>query len=111
MLGQTYSICRGCRRNGIDVDNVDCRGFSTNSVIISQIQLAFAKCAEDIKTVHEQSGRDQASVEWTGSALGSVTVLFSRAGRTQDAWYVCGCQELFGDAVTQVLSANPNLNG
>lgn len=51
-----------------------------------EIQLAFAKCAEDIKTVHEQSGRDQASVEWTGSALGSVTVLFSRAGRTQDAW-------------------------
>ncbi|NXJ09172.1 PTCD3 protein, partial [Odontophorus gujanensis] len=53
-----------------------------------EVQLAFAKCAEDIKTVHEQSRRDQAPVEWTGSALGSVTVLFSRAGRTQDAWYV-----------------------
>ncbi|XP_048799550.1 pentatricopeptide repeat domain-containing protein 3, mitochondrial [Lagopus muta] len=51
-----------------------------------EIQQAFAKCAEDIKTVHEQSGKDQAPVEWTGSALGSVTVVFSRAGRTQDAW-------------------------
>ncbi|OXB54266.1 hypothetical protein ASZ78_012703 [Callipepla squamata] len=51
-----------------------------------EVQLAFAKCAEDIKTVHEQSRRDQAPVEWTGSALGSVTVLFARAGRTQDAW-------------------------
>ncbi|XP_065591986.1 small ribosomal subunit protein mS39 [Cyrtonyx montezumae] len=51
-----------------------------------EVQLAFAKCAEDIKTVHEQSRKDQAPVEWTGSALGSVTVLFSRAGRTQDAW-------------------------
>ncbi|OXB78797.1 UNVERIFIED_CONTAM: hypothetical protein H355_011815 [Colinus virginianus] len=52
----------------------------------AEVQLAFAKCAEDIKTVHEQSRRDQAPVEWTGSALGSVTVLFARAGRTQDAW-------------------------
>lgn len=102
MLGQTYSICRGCRSSGIEVDNVGCRGFSINSVIISQIQQAFAKCAEDIKTVHEQSGKDQAPVEWTGSALGSVTVVFSRAGRTQDAWYVCGCQELLGDAATRV---------
>ncbi|KFV86983.1 hypothetical protein N308_13982, partial [Struthio camelus australis] len=51
-----------------------------------ETQLAFAKCAEDIKAVHEQSGRDQALLEWTGSALGHVVVLFSRAGRTQDAW-------------------------
>uniref|UniRef100_A0A8C2Y7Q6 Small ribosomal subunit protein mS39 n=1 Tax=Coturnix japonica TaxID=93934 RepID=A0A8C2Y7Q6_COTJA len=52
----------------------------------AEVQLAFAKCAEDIKAVHEQSGRDQVPLEWTGSALGSVTVVFSRAGRTQDAW-------------------------
>ncbi|KAM6136724.1 small ribosomal subunit protein mS39 [Phoenicopterus ruber ruber] len=51
-----------------------------------EIQLAFAKCAEDIKAVHEQSGREQAPLEWTGSALGHVALLFSRAGRTQDAW-------------------------
>uniref|UniRef100_A0A8D0G123 Small ribosomal subunit protein mS39 n=1 Tax=Strix occidentalis caurina TaxID=311401 RepID=A0A8D0G123_STROC len=59
-----------------------------------EIQLAFAKCAEDIKAAHEQTGREQAPLEWTGHALGSVAVLFSRAGRTQDAWYVCGCREL-----------------
>ncbi|NXG60263.1 PTCD3 protein, partial [Hemiprocne comata] len=53
-----------------------------------EIQLAFAKCAEDIKAVHEQTGREQVPLEWTGSALGHVAVLFSRAGRTQDAWYV-----------------------
>ncbi|NXW96880.1 PTCD3 protein, partial [Larus smithsonianus] len=53
-----------------------------------EIQLAFAKCAEDIKAFHEQSGREQAPLEWTGSALGHVALLFSRVGRTQDAWYV-----------------------
>ncbi|NXE79422.1 PTCD3 protein, partial [Cochlearius cochlearius] len=53
-----------------------------------EIQLAFAKCAEDIKAVHEQSGWEQAPLQWTGSALGHVALLFSRAGRTQDAWYV-----------------------
>ncbi|XP_029863354.1 pentatricopeptide repeat domain-containing protein 3, mitochondrial isoform X2 [Aquila chrysaetos chrysaetos] len=51
-----------------------------------EIQLAFAKCAEDIKAVHEQTGREQTPVEWTASALGHVALLFSRAGRTQDAW-------------------------
>ncbi|XP_010117902.1 PREDICTED: pentatricopeptide repeat domain-containing protein 3, mitochondrial [Chlamydotis macqueenii] len=51
-----------------------------------EIQLAFAKCAEDIKAVHEQTGREQAPLEWTGSTLGHVALLFSRAGRTQDAW-------------------------
>ncbi|XP_010131011.1 PREDICTED: pentatricopeptide repeat domain-containing protein 3, mitochondrial [Buceros rhinoceros silvestris] len=51
-----------------------------------EIQLAFAKCAEDIKAAHEPAGREQAPLEWTGSALGNVAVLFSRAGRTQDAW-------------------------
>ncbi|KFQ38219.1 hypothetical protein N332_14979, partial [Mesitornis unicolor] len=50
-----------------------------------EIQLAFAKCAEDIKAVHEQTGRE-APVEWTGSTLGHVVLLFSRVGRTQDAW-------------------------
>ncbi|NXY68159.1 PTCD3 protein, partial [Glareola pratincola] len=53
-----------------------------------EIQLAFAKCAEDIKAFHEQSGREQVPLEWTGSALGHVALLFSRVGRTQDAWYV-----------------------
>ncbi|NXE07224.1 PTCD3 protein, partial [Lophotis ruficrista] len=53
-----------------------------------EIQLAFAKCAEDIKAVHEQTGREQAPLEWTGSTLGHVALLFSRAGRTRDAWYV-----------------------
>ncbi|NXW02554.1 PTCD3 protein, partial [Fregetta grallaria] len=53
-----------------------------------EIQLAFAKCAEDIKAVHEQTGREQAPLEWTGSALSHVALLFSRAGRTQDAWNV-----------------------
>ncbi|XP_059673693.1 small ribosomal subunit protein mS39 [Gavia stellata] len=51
-----------------------------------EIQLAFAKCAEDIKAVHEQTGREKVPLEWTGSALGHVALLFSRAGRTQAAW-------------------------
>ncbi|KAI1238115.1 hypothetical protein IHE44_0012830 [Lamprotornis superbus] len=51
-----------------------------------EIQLAFAKCAEEIKAVHEPAGLGQIPLEWTGSALGNVVVLFSRAGRTQDAW-------------------------
>ncbi|XP_025889984.1 pentatricopeptide repeat domain-containing protein 3, mitochondrial [Nothoprocta perdicaria] len=53
-----------------------------------ETQLAFAQCAEDIKAAHEQSGREQAPLQWSGSALGHVVVLFSRAGRTQDAWTV-----------------------
>ncbi|KFV01236.1 hypothetical protein N339_03208, partial [Pterocles gutturalis] len=51
-----------------------------------EVQLAFAKCAEDIKAGYEQTGREQAPLEWTGSALGCVALLFSRVGRTQDAW-------------------------
>ncbi|NXF03288.1 PTCD3 protein, partial [Smithornis capensis] len=53
-----------------------------------EIQVAFAKCAEEIKAVHEPAGREQVPLGWTGSALGNVVILFSRAGRTQDAWYV-----------------------
>ncbi|NWW46597.1 PTCD3 protein, partial [Pedionomus torquatus] len=53
-----------------------------------EIQLAFAKCAEDIKAFHEQTGREQAPLDWTGSTLGYISLLFSRVGRTQDAWYV-----------------------
>ncbi|NXC12270.1 PTCD3 protein, partial [Corythaeola cristata] len=53
-----------------------------------EIQLEFAKCAEDIKAVYEQTGREQVPLDWTASALHHVTLLFSRAGRTQDAWYV-----------------------
>uniref|UniRef100_A0A803VF25 Small ribosomal subunit protein mS39 n=1 Tax=Ficedula albicollis TaxID=59894 RepID=A0A803VF25_FICAL len=52
----------------------------------SETQLAFAKCAEEIKAAHEPAGLGQVPLEWTGSALGHVVVLFSRAGRTQDAW-------------------------
>ncbi|KFV62042.1 hypothetical protein N307_11845, partial [Dryobates pubescens] len=51
-----------------------------------EIQLAFATCAEDIRAAHEPAGRDQAPLQWTGSSLGHVALLFSRAGRTQDAW-------------------------
>ncbi|XP_074760434.1 small ribosomal subunit protein mS39 [Athene noctua] len=51
-----------------------------------EIQLAFAKCAEDIKAAIEQTRRDQALLEWTSLELGGLAVLFSRAGRTQDAW-------------------------
>lgn len=56
--------------------------------MFSQIQLAFAKCAEEMKAVHESAGPGQVPLEWTGSALSNVVVLLSRAGRTQDAWYV-----------------------
>ncbi|NXD75914.1 PTCD3 protein, partial [Halcyon senegalensis] len=56
-----------------------------------EIQLEFAKCAEDIKAAHEQTGREQAPLEWTGSALGHVAVLFARAGRIQDAWNMMEC--------------------
>lgn len=64
--------------------------------MFSQIQLAFAKCAEEIKAVHEPAGLGQVPLQWTGSALGHVVVLFARAGRTQDAWYVwaLGCLTL-----------------
>ncbi|XP_033920881.1 small ribosomal subunit protein mS39 [Melopsittacus undulatus] len=51
-----------------------------------EIQQAFAKCAEDIKAVHEQSGKEQVQLQWTGSTLGCIALLFARAGRTQDAW-------------------------
>ncbi|NXU55668.1 PTCD3 protein, partial [Turnix velox] len=52
-----------------------------------EIQLEFAKCADNIRAFHEQ-GREQAVMEWTGNNLGYVALLFSRVGRTQDAWYV-----------------------
>ncbi|XP_063257507.1 small ribosomal subunit protein mS39 isoform X1 [Prinia subflava] len=57
----------------------------------SEIQLAFAKCAEEIKAAHEPAGPGQVPLEWTGSALGHVVVLFARAGRTQDAWKMMEC--------------------
>ncbi|KFQ22798.1 hypothetical protein N331_01406, partial [Merops nubicus] len=51
-----------------------------------EVQLVFARCAEDIRAVQEQTRREQAALDWSSSMLGSVVLLFSRAGRTQDAW-------------------------
>ncbi|RMC14452.1 hypothetical protein DUI87_09548 [Hirundo rustica rustica] len=69
----------------------------------SEVQLAFAKCAEEIKAVHEPAGQGQVPLEWTGSALGHVVVLFSRAGRTQDAWKMMECFQKINRIPTEMV--------
>lgn len=54
----------------------------------SQLQVAFADCAADIKSTYESQDGRQAAPEWPANSLNSIAVLFLRAGRTQEAWWV-----------------------
>lgn len=52
----------------------------------SQLQVAFADCAADIKSTYESQDGRQTAPEWPANSLNYVAVLFLRAGRTQEAW-------------------------
>ncbi|XP_019408204.1 PREDICTED: pentatricopeptide repeat domain-containing protein 3, mitochondrial [Crocodylus porosus] len=52
----------------------------TRELYPQEIQMMFANCAAEIKSTFEASGT------WTTSILGDMAIVFSRAGRTQDAW-------------------------
>ncbi|XP_014430128.2 small ribosomal subunit protein mS39 isoform X1 [Pelodiscus sinensis] len=51
-----------------------------------ETQMSFADCAADVKSVFETRERNQVPLGWTASTLGNVAILFSRVGRTQEAW-------------------------
>ncbi|XP_007439313.2 pentatricopeptide repeat domain-containing protein 3, mitochondrial [Python bivittatus] len=50
-----------------------------------ETQAAFADCAENIKSLHELKSRNT-QLLWKDTSLNNTTILFARAGRTQDAW-------------------------
>uniref|UniRef100_A0A8C8RGW4 Small ribosomal subunit protein mS39 n=1 Tax=Pelusios castaneus TaxID=367368 RepID=A0A8C8RGW4_9SAUR len=49
-----------------------------------ETQISFANCAAEIKFVFETE--EKFPLEWTESFLKSLTLLFARVGRTQEAW-------------------------
>lgn len=52
----------------------------------SQLQVAFADCAADIKSTYESQDARQTAPDWPANPLNYIAVLFLRAGRTQEAW-------------------------
>ncbi|KAB0403053.1 hypothetical protein E2I00_018787, partial [Balaenoptera physalus] len=56
----------------------------------SQLQVAFADCAADIKSTYESQDARQTAPSWLASSLNYIAVLFLRAGRTQEAWKMLG---------------------
>ncbi|XP_074848382.1 small ribosomal subunit protein mS39 isoform X2 [Carettochelys insculpta] len=74
-------------------------GFSKNPQLLEEVlalmareihpqetQMSFAGCAADIKSIFGTQEENRVPLEWSASALGNATILFSRAGRTQEAW-------------------------
>ncbi|KYO45609.1 pentatricopeptide repeat domain-containing protein 3, mitochondrial [Alligator mississippiensis] len=51
-----------------------------------ETQMIFANCAAEIKSMLEDSENTLFSHKWIASILGDMAIIFSRAGRTQDAW-------------------------
>ncbi|KAM4809028.1 small ribosomal subunit protein mS39 [Rhinophrynus dorsalis] len=51
-----------------------------------ELQAAFADTALDIRSLYEIRERVRVALEWSASALGNVSILLSRAGRTEEAW-------------------------
>ncbi|XP_073097643.1 small ribosomal subunit protein mS39 [Manis javanica] len=55
-----------------------------------ELQVAFADCAADMKSTYESQGARQTAPDWPANPLNYITVLFLRAGRTQEAWKMLG---------------------
>lgn len=51
----------------------------------SQLQVAFADCAADIKSTYESQDARQTAPSWPASPLNCIAILYLRAGRTQEA--------------------------
>lgn len=51
-----------------------------------KLQNAFAVTALDIKSLYETRDSARVAAEWSAAALGDVTTLLARAGRTEEAW-------------------------
>ncbi|KAL7976972.1 hypothetical protein Chor_008921 [Crotalus horridus] len=60
-------------------------GFSLRDPVVQETQVAFADCAENIKSLHELKSKNM-QLLWTDTSLNNTTTLFARAGRTQEAW-------------------------
>ncbi|MEE6508089.1 hypothetical protein FKM82_018872 [Ascaphus truei] len=52
----------------------------------AELQAAFANTALDIKSVYENRDRLRVPLEWSAGALGNVSILLSRTGRTEESW-------------------------
>ncbi|KAM6202358.1 small ribosomal subunit protein mS39 [Rhynchocyon petersi] len=55
-----------------------------------ELQVAFADCAADIQSTYESQDARQTALDWPARSLNCITVLFVRAGRTQEAWKMLG---------------------
>ncbi|XP_026573088.1 pentatricopeptide repeat domain-containing protein 3, mitochondrial [Pseudonaja textilis] len=73
-------------------------GFSLRDIIVQEVlalmardvqtpetQVAFADCAENIKSLHDLKSKNM-QLLWKDTSLNNTTILFARAGRTQEAW-------------------------
>uniref|UniRef100_A0A8C5RJW1 Small ribosomal subunit protein mS39 n=1 Tax=Laticauda laticaudata TaxID=8630 RepID=A0A8C5RJW1_LATLA len=73
-------------------------GFSLRDTIVQEVlalmardvqspetQVAFADCAENIKSLHDLKSKNM-QLLWKDTSLNNTTILFARAGRTQEAW-------------------------
>ncbi|XP_076423036.1 small ribosomal subunit protein mS39 isoform X1 [Peromyscus maniculatus bairdii] len=52
----------------------------------TELQVAFADCAADIKSTYESQEARQSALDWPANPLHYIAVLFLRGGRTQEAW-------------------------
>uniref|UniRef100_A0A8C6VMV4 Small ribosomal subunit protein mS39 n=1 Tax=Naja naja TaxID=35670 RepID=A0A8C6VMV4_NAJNA len=73
-------------------------GFSLRDTIVQEVlalmardvqspetQVAFADCAENIKSLHDLKNKNM-QLLWKDTSLNNTTILFARAGRMQEAW-------------------------
>uniref|UniRef100_A0A0B8RXR4 Small ribosomal subunit protein mS39 n=1 Tax=Philothamnus irregularis TaxID=1899461 RepID=A0A0B8RXR4_9SAUR len=73
-------------------------GFSLRDIIVQEVlalmardiqspetQVAFADCAENIKSLHDLKSKNM-QLLWKDTSLNNITILFARAGRMQETW-------------------------
>ncbi|XP_034272041.1 small ribosomal subunit protein mS39 [Pantherophis guttatus] len=73
-------------------------GFSLRDIIVQEVlalmardiqspetQVAFADCAENIKSLHDLKSKNM-QLLWKDTSLNNTTILFARAGRMQETW-------------------------
>uniref|UniRef100_A0ABI7VZR3 Small ribosomal subunit protein mS39 n=1 Tax=Felis catus TaxID=9685 RepID=A0ABI7VZR3_FELCA len=56
----------------------------------TELQVAFADCAADIRSTYESQDARQTAPDWPANPLNYIAVLFLRGGRTQEAWKMLG---------------------
>jgi pentatricopeptide repeat domain-containing protein 3 len=64
--------------------------------------MEFADCAADIKSTYESHDARQTAPDWPANILNCIAVLFLRAGRTQEAWWVSTRSQVYSRICIQI---------